>query len=155
MWASNSAPKEAGTSSKRGVPAQGGSQNQDFRVVERVAYAHPVRDHQMYYAPKGNNQYEQRQPPPIPPHPNNHGVGYPYYSAPQPQYEGRARVRRGVEHNSECVLFDPSESVVVSKFSRQIERSCLLFGLWIMSFDEIFWSFDNFAKSFGKLVKWQ
>ena len=113
MWGSNPAPKE-GTSSKRGVPAQGGSQ-QEFRVVERVAYAHPVRDHQMYYAPKGNNQYEQRQPPPIPPHPNNQ-VGFPYYSAPQPQYEGRARVRRGVEHNSECVLFDPSESVVVSEF---------------------------------------
>ena len=135
MWASNSAPKEAGPS-KRGVPAQGGSQNQDFRVVERVAYAHPVRDHQMYYAPKGNNQYEQRQPPPIPPHPNNQ-VGYPYYSAPQPQYEGRARVRRGVEHNSECVLFDPSESVVVRLYFNIFPVKITIFVL-ILSFDEIF-----------------
>ena len=135
MWASNSAPKEAGPS-KRGVPAQGGSQNQDFRVVERVAYAHPVRDHQMYYAPKGNNQYEQRQPPPIPPHPNNQ-VGYPYYSAPQPQYEGRARVRRGVEHNSECVLFDPSESVVVRFYFSTFPVKITIFVL-TLSFDEFF-----------------
>ena len=102
-------------------------------VVERVAYAHPVRDHQAYYAPKGKNQYEQRQPPPIPPHPNQNQVGFPFYGgsgysnsssgggvAPQPGSggsgigppdSGRARVRR--EHNSECVLYDPAESVVV------------------------------------------
>ena len=84
------------------------------------------------------NQYEQqRQPPPIPPHPNNSSnqvVGYPFFgsgngsggfnsgssgTAPTiPQQSsgsdsGRARVRRG-EHNSECVLYDPAESVVVS-----------------------------------------
>ena len=89
------------------------------------------------------NQYEQqqqqRQPPPIPPHPNNSSnqvVGYPFFgsgngsggfnsgsgssgTAPSiPQQSsgsdsGRARVRRG-EHNSECVLYDPAESVVVS-----------------------------------------
>ena len=89
------------------------------------------------------NQYEQqqqqRQPPPIPPHPNNSSnqvVGYPFFgsgngsggfnsgssgTAPTiPQQSsgsdsGRARVRRG-EHNSECVLYDPAESVVVSFF---------------------------------------
>ena len=91
------------------------------------------------------NQYEQqqqqRQPPPIPPHPNNSSnqvVGYPFFgsgngsggfnsgssgTAPTiPQQSsgsdsGRARVRRG-EHNSECVLYDPAESVVVSFFMK-------------------------------------
>ena len=134
MWGTNSqnsndpAMAAATTQNSRGAP--------EFRknvVVERVAYAHPVRDHQAYYAPKGKNQYEQRQPPPIPPHPNQNQVGYPFYGgsgysnsssgggvAPQPGSggsglgppdSGRARVRR--EHNSECVLYDPAESVVV------------------------------------------
>ena len=130
MWGTNSQnskdPAVAGATQSRGPP--------EFRVVERVAYAHPVRDHQVYYAPKGKNQYEQRQPPPIPPHPNQNQVGYPFFGGgfssssvsggPQPggggggagsaNESGRARVRR--EHNSECVLYDPAESVVVSFF---------------------------------------
>ena len=116
-------------------PIEGGSKRGgEFRVVERVAYAHPVRDHHVYYAPKGGSQYEQRPPPPLPPPHNNQvqqqqqSVGYPFYGGSnsnagggghshqrqqQEQNSGRARVRRG-EHNSECVLYDPSESVVVS-----------------------------------------
>ena len=53
-------------------PLEGGSKRGgEFRVVERVAYAHPVRDHHVYYAPKGGSQYEQRPPPPLPPPHNN------------------------------------------------------------------------------------
>ena len=53
-------------------PLEGGSKrSNEFRVVERVAYAHPVRDHHVYYAPKGGSQYEQRPPPPLPPPHNN------------------------------------------------------------------------------------
>ena len=111
MWG----PNQPGPTPGSG-PDPAGSKRAEFRVVERVAYAHPVRDHHVYYAPKGGSQYEQRQPPPLPPH--NAGVGYPYFAqgGVQPQHgpqQGRARVRRGVEHNSECVLYDPSESVVI------------------------------------------
>ena len=118
MWGPNQ------TSSGPPIPPIEGSSKRggEFRVVERVAYAHPVRDHHVYYAPKGGSQYEQRPPPPLPPHNNpqqqQQNVGYPFYggggsNAPQQQQNsGRARVRR--EHNSECVLYDPSESVVVS-----------------------------------------
>ena len=49
MWGTNSQNSKdpSGNSAGRGPP--------EFRVVERVAYAHPVRDHQVYYAPKGRN----------------------------------------------------------------------------------------------------
>jgi len=118
MWAGSQANPGANPGASKGRITR--STPEEFRVVERVAYAHPVRDHQAYYAPKGKNQYEQRQPPPIPPH--NHSsnqVGYPFFNNPgasgghpNADQHGRARVRR--EHNSECVLYDPSESVVVS-----------------------------------------
>ena len=124
MWGTNSQnSKDLADQKIQKIPPE-------YRVVERVAYAHPVRDHQVYYAPKGKNQYEQRQPPPIPPHPNQNQVGYPFFGggfsstsvgsggpqsgggAGSANESGRARVRR--EHNSECVLYDPAESVVVS-----------------------------------------
>ena len=115
MWGTNPTPKEVSGGGGPGGASRGQPQG-EFRVVERVAYAHPVRDHQVYYAPKGNNQYEQRQPPPIPPH----QVGYPFFGGPGAAAgaghghgggHGRARVRR--EHNSECVLYDAAESVVI------------------------------------------
>ena len=61
----------------------------EFRVVKQVAYAQPVANSQVFY-PQQN-------------------VGYPFLVN-----NGRAKVRR--EHNSECVLYDPAESVVVRIF---------------------------------------
>ena len=139
MWGTGHTSSGASQSKEphKGVPPHSRGQQQpgsnDFRVVERVAYAHPVRDHQVYYAPKGNNQYEQRQPPPIPPHPsNNHQVGYPFFGGGSNANEpGRARVRRG-DHNSECVLYDPSESVVVSSIVKFLDEKP---GFWTLSGD--------------------
>ena len=107
MWGPNQTPS--------GPPIEGSKR--EFRVVERVAYAHPVRDHHVYYSKGGGSEQQQRPPPPLPPHNNTSGgVGYPYYGGNAPSHpqhnSGRARVRR--EHNSECVLYDPAESVVVS-----------------------------------------
>jgi hypothetical protein len=151
MWGGNVNGPPAGSGKD---PPRG-----EYRVVERVAYAHPVRDHQAYFAPKGGSQYEQRQPPPIPPHPvasgqqaaagfqagfkSGHqqpGIGYPYYQGgggPTPTssssstttVRGPPRVRRG-DHNSDVVLYDPSESVVVSQKVKSLKFS---FTNWLRS----------------------
>lgn len=88
----------------------------EFRVVKQVAYAQPVANSQVFY-PQQN-------------------VGYPFLVN-----NGRAKVRR--EHNSECVLYDPAESVVVRIFhsfsilSRFLVRFYLIFANFKSIFDQI------------------
>ena len=60
MWGTNSQNSKdpalaAAAAATQNLVKTSGRGPPEFRVVERVAYAHPVRDHQVYYVPKGTD----------------------------------------------------------------------------------------------------
>ena len=65
MWGTNSQNSKdpalaAAAAATQNLVKTSGRGPPEFRVVERVAYAHPVRDHQVYYVPKGTDIWKQK-----------------------------------------------------------------------------------------------
>lgn len=92
-----------------------------YRVVEQVAYAHPVREQPLYYAaqpsfpPSGTTTFGVHSAPQQP----KPQIGYPYFYGNQPSSQqfvnsdriGHAKVKRAP--NSDCMLHDPAETLVI------------------------------------------
>ena len=111
-----------------------------YEIIFQVAYAHPVREQPLYYAghpsgpisvaSSGQNSFGSRQPAA-----SQHQVGYPYYYGSQPTTQpqqfvdpssrtGHAKVKRAP--NSDCMLHDPAETLVVRTMNYYLDGHWLL-----------------------------